>query len=357
MPSLRATGGRVPAKWGQDHALDSEALFLNLTKKILPNYMIKHTSQLSVAIAACVALSVSAFADVKVNDNISVNGYAVGSYTYTDTDGAPTRNTWLDSGSNSVDAVKLGVLGTAGSVSAYGSVLYLPGAANEAGMLDAYATIDTGTGVKLTGGKFLSYLGYEAFDAVNMTQLSYALISGIPAYHTGAKLDYTGKGFTVGVAAVDSIFSGAKGFFEGDREFDDDIGIEIVGTYTGIDKLTIFGGVALEDTEGAADKTAVYDLWASYALSSTVTLAAEYCINDNVADSWLVFASLKSSDAVSTIFRISGINYDGGGDDMKYTVAPTYTLNSNLSFRGEISFSEGDSGDVSFYGVQAVLKF
>lgn len=319
--------------------------------------MIKHTSKLSAAVVAGLALGASVFADVKVNDNISVNGYAVGSYTYFDPESGPTENTFLDSGANSLDAVKLGVLATGGSISAYGSVLHLPGAANEAGLLDAYATLDMGNGVKLTGGKFLSYLGYEAFDAVNMTQLSYALISGIPAYHTGAKFDYTGKGFTLGVAAVDSIFGGPKGFFEGDREYDDTIGYEVVGTYTGIDKLTIFAGIATENLKGGATDVAVYDLWASYALSPTVSIAGEYTKNTDVADSWLAFLSLKSSDTVSTIFRISGVSYDGGGDDMKYTVAPTYTINANLSIRAEISLEQGDSGDGIGYGIQGVFKF
>jgi hypothetical protein len=253
--------------------------------------------------------------------------------------------------------VKLGVLATAGSVSAYGSVLHVPGRGDETGLLDAYATLDMGNGAKLTGGKFLSYLGYEAFDAVNMNQLSYALISGIPAYHTGAKFDYAGKGFTVGIAAVDSVFSGAKGFFEGDREFDSTIGYELVGTYTGIDKLTIFGGIAQEDRKKGAVDVLVYDLWASYALSKEVSVAAEYVVNSDVAKSWLVSASYKSSDEVTTSFRVSGRNSDNNEDDMRYSVASTYTINANLSIRGEVVLDRGDLGDGIGYGIQGVFKF
>lgn len=307
------------------------------------------------AIAACGI----AFADVKVNENISVNGYAVGSYTNTDWDGGPSVDTFLDSGANSVDAVKLGVLGTTGQFSAYGSILYLPGAANEAGLLDAYVTYDTGLGVKITGGKFLSYLGYEAFDAVNMTQLSYALISGIPAYHTGAKVDFSGQGFSAGVAVVDSIFGHPTKnlFFEGDREYGDDVGIEAMVSYTGIEKLTVFAAIAMEDDEYSGSDIFVFDLWASYALTDRVTLAAEYVVNEDVANSWLAFLGYKFTDQFSTIFRISGADYDAGGDDMKYTVAPTFTINENLALRAEVSLGEGDSGDYTFLGVQAVFKF
>src|SRR5690349_1091332 len=139
--------------------------------------MIKHTSKLAWA-ASSLALVASAFGDVKVNDNISINGYAIGAITSTDVDGGENIDTYFESkGSPAIvnaDAVKLGVLGKAGQLSAYGSILYLPGASNEAGLLDAFVTYDTGTGLKVTGGKFLSYLGFEAFDAVNMTQLTYA---------------------------------------------------------------------------------------------------------------------------------------------------------------------------------------
>lgn len=320
--------------------------------------MIKNTSKLAGWAATSLALVATAFADVKVNENFSVNGYAVGSYTHTKFDGGPSTDTYFDSGSNSYDAVKLGVLGTAGSVSAYGSILYLPGAANEAGLLDAYATFDTGTGLTITGGKFLSYLGFEAFDAVNMTQLSYALISGIPAYHTGAKVDFSGEGFSVGFAVVDSIFGHPTKnvFFEGDREYED-VGLEAMVSYTGIDKLTVFAGIAMEEDDQTASDVFVFDLWASYAVSDTVTIAGEYTVNEDVAKTWLAFLSYKMSDQFSTIFRISGADWDAGGEDMKYTVAPTYTINDNLAFRAEFSAGEGDSGDYTFFGVQAVFKF
>lgn len=321
--------------------------------------MIKHPSKLAGLAASTLAFVATAVADVKVNEHFSVNGYAVGSATSTDFDGAPDVDTYFDSGSNSYDAVKFGVLGTAGSLSAYGSILYLPGAANEAGLLDAYVTLDAGNGLSFTGGKFLSYLGYEAFDAVNMTQLSYALISGIPAYHTGVKVDYAGEGFGVGLAVVDSIFGHPTKpvFFEGDREYDKDVGIEAMFSYTGIDKLTIFTGIGLEEDKQTNTDIFVFDLWASYAISDTITIAGEYTVNEDVAKSWLALLSYKFNDKFSTIFRISGADWDGGGDDMKYTVAPTYTINDNFALRAEFSVGEGDSGDYTFVGAQVVFKF
>lgn len=324
--------------------------------------MIKHTTKLAWA-ASSLALLASAFADVKVNENISVNGYAVGAITNTDLDAGGHIDSYLHNKGGpaivNADAVKFGVLATAGSVSGYGSILYIPGAANEAGLLDAYATFDTGTGLKITGGKFLSYLGYEAFDPINMTQLTYgSTIFAIPAYHTGAKLDYSTKTFSLGLAVVDSVFSGPRGFFEGDREFSDDIGFEAIATYTGIDKLTIFAGIASEDTDKAANDTFVFDLWASYAVTDKVTIAAEYDKQNHVMDGWLAQLGYKFTDKFSTIFRVSGVNWkNGGGDDTKYTIAPTYTINSNFALRAEFSLGEGDSGDYNFVGGQVIFKF
>ena len=315
------------------------------------------------AAAIGIAASLPAFADVKVNENFSVNGYAVGSWTTTDPDSGKRSETYLKNGTlfGNTDAVKLGLLGTSGKMSAYGSLLYLPaaGSTNEAGLLDLYGTYDTGTGLKITGGKFLSYLGYEAFDAVNMAQLTYGYtIFAVPAYHTGAKLDYSTKEFSFGIAAVDSVFGGSKGFFEGDREYSDDIGLEVIFTYTGVKNLTIFAGIASEDTHNAADKLFIFDLWASYAISDKLTIAGEVDLQEDVGEGWLAFLSYKFDNKFSTAFRLSGFHADAGGNDTKWTVAPTFALSPNALLRAEFSLGEGDVyGDYKFYGVQAVLKW
>src|SRR5688500_11071232 len=127
-------------------------------------------TRFKLAAAVSLAASLTAFADVKVNANFSVNGYAVGSWTTTDPDVGSRNETFFKNGTlfGATDAVIAGVLGKSGPVSAYASSLYLPaaGSTNEAGLLDAYATFDAGNGLTITGGKYLSYLGYEAFDAV-----------------------------------------------------------------------------------------------------------------------------------------------------------------------------------------------
>ncbi len=328
--------------------------------------MTKQSFRPAVWATSLLALAVTSYADVKVNDIFSVNGYAVGAATSTDVDGGSNINTYFESkGSPAIvnaDAVKLGVIAAKGSWSAYGSALYLPGAANEAGLLDAYVTYDTGTGLKITGGKFLSYLGYEAFDPVNMAQLTYgSTIYAIPAYHTGAKLDYSTKTWSAGVAVVDSIFSGPKGFFEGDREYSDDVGVEANFVYTGVDKLTVFAGIATENTKGATDDLFIFDLWASYAVTDKLTIAGEIDTNNNNGGDdyvgWLAFASYKFSDKFSTAFRLSGASKGPSGDETKYTIAPTYAIDANLLLRAEFSACSNDVADYTFIGGQIVFKF
>lgn len=324
--------------------------------------MTKHSFRPAVWATSLLAIAATSYADVKVNDIFSVNGYVVGAATNTDVDGGPSIDTYFESkGSPAIvnaDAVKLGVIAAKGSWSAYGSMLYLPGASNEAGLLDAYATYDTGTGLKITGGKFLSYLGYEAFDPINMTQLTYgSTIYAIPAYHTGAKLDYATKTWSVGVAVVDSVFSGPRGFFEGDREYSDDVGIEAIATYTGIDKLTVFVGIATENTDGAADDLFIFDIWASYNVTDKLTIAGEYDKQNDFIDAWLLFANYKFTDKFSTAFRVSGASFDGGGDETKFTIAPAYAIDANLSLRAEFSSASRDAGDYTFIGGQVVFKF
>ena len=159
-------------------------------------------------------------AEVKINDTFSVSGYAVAAGTMTDPDSGKNNYTLADSGASNLDSAKFAVTGAKDAISGKVSLFYVPQAPSSvgtAGILDAYATYTAGD-VSVTAGKYLSYLGYEAFDPINMAQLTYATtIFAIPAYHTGAKVDYTGEGFSLGFSATDSLFPG-DGFFQGDGE-------------------------------------------------------------------------------------------------------------------------------------------
>jgi hypothetical protein len=311
-----------------------------------------------VGTVASAVLALPAIAEIELTENLSVSGYVVGAYTRTDYSRGPSEDTFFDSGINTFDSAKVLLKAHSGPLAAVGSLLFIPeftGASREVGILDAYVSYTAGD-VTVTAGKFLSYLGFEAFDPVNMTQLTYGLISGIPAYHSGVKLDYAQETFSTGVAFVDSVNPG-PGFYRGDGEFSDDVGMEAFFSYTGIEKLTIFTGIGYENTDGLGDKVIVWDLWASYAVTDQLTIAGEIAYNNNVAKSWLAFAQYSFTPSFSIIGRVSGIDYDAGGNAHKVTVAPTYVINEHFSVRAEYSKTWDVGPNSDFFGVQGVFRF
>lgn len=196
------------------------------------------------ATALTLATSLTSFADVKVNDSLTVSGYAAGSYRTTDPDPGPATDKF------DLDAVKTLFQTNFKPVTGVISLYYQPGAPSDVTVLDAYATVDVGGGSTITAGKFLSYLGYEAFDLVNMTQISYAngdFLGPIPGYHSGVKWDYADKETGFGLALVDSVYSGHD--LKGDGELKHNAGFEGYFVYKGIPDVTIWTGFAY-DTKG-----------------------------------------------------------------------------------------------------------
>lgn len=302
------------------------------------------------------------------SDWLKVSGYAAASYTYSDIEDGDSDETLFDAGTP-LDAVKLGLEATQGPFSIYGSLFYSPNTdansfagGSEAGILDAYASYTAGN-FKITGGKYLSYLGYEAFDTVNMTQLTYAnsTTGGVPAYHTGLKLDYSTDVWGAGVSVSDSIRG--PSFWEGDGEFDNGLGYEAYVSYKGIDKLTLWAGAAYDDTDDTPDFSA-YDFWASYALTDSLTIAGEVIYSDNTlsgansAIGGLAFLQYKFTEEFSVVARFGIDEVESGGptDNYKYTLSPTYAFNEHFLLRGEVSYTDSTS-DIFFSGVQALVKF
>ena len=337
--------------------------------------MIKHMTKLTGWTASLVALAAIASADVKVNDYLSLNGYAAAAATYSDNTGSKNVSTLFNSGSNELDSLKLAAVGKYGDFGGKLSFLYIPTRNTVAGVptsgfQDVYATY-TKDEFTVTAGKFLSYLGYEAFDPNNMTQLTYGTtIFAVPTYHTGAKVDYATKTWGAGLAVVDSVFAGS-GFLQGDGDFKR-LGTEAYVTYTGIDKLTLWLGGAYDNHNknfvAAPTRTvAIIDVWASYALNAKTTLAAEFDTEESVGKGYLGEVQYAFTDKFSGVARLSLKENAHGDSGTYYTLAPSYALTSNLKIRGEVSYADsaeatnGAYGLLSskgfFYGVQALFSF
>ena len=309
---------------------------------------------------------------VNTPDWLKVSGYAAASYTYTDVEDGDDGDTFFHTGTP-LDAVKLGLEATQGPISVYGSLFYSPNSeansfagGSEAGILDAYVTYTAGP-LKVTGGKYVSYMGYESFDTVNMSQLTYAnsSIGGVPSYHTGVKVDYLTEIWGAGFNVSDSVRG--PSFWEGDGEWDNGLGYEGYVTYKGIQKLTLWAGFSYDDTDNTPDFSS-YDVWASYQLTDKLSIASEVIYADNTlsgADSavgGLAFLKYNFTEQLSLVgrFGINEVSSTGptvtAPDNYKYTVSPTYVFNEHFLVRGEASYTDSDT-DVFFTGVQALLKF
>ena len=321
-------------------------------------------TRFKLAAAASLAVSLTAFADIKVNESLSVSGYAAGSYRITDPDPGSATDKF------DMDAVKTLFTTNFKPVTGSISLFYQPGAPSDVTVLDAFVTLDVGNGSTITAGKFLSYLGYEAFDIPNMTQISYAngdFLGPIPGYHSGVKWDYSDKDVGFGLALLDSVYSGPN-YLKGDGELRHNAGFEGYFVYKAIPDVTIWTGFAY-DTKGNVihknDEIFTANIWLGYNLTKDSTLGLEYVHKDGgIGDSgynWLAFYSYNFSSNVSSAFRVSGEKLkDGGPGFTKFTVSPSYKVNDNFLVRTELSYydyKDYSADKALFFGVQSVFKF
>jgi hypothetical protein len=347
----------------------------------------------SIAGVALLAAALPTFAQVKVNDSLTVTGWATGSYQYTQ----PSPGASFDS--LNLDAALLqATITPAKKVTGVVSLYYRPGSeggvspgGSELTLLDAYLSYDCGGGVTITGGKFLSYLGYESFYAISDNMISLAnqsLLGPIPGYHEGFKLDYSpDKTDTMGFSVTDSEYQ-KPGYAatEGDGEFKHNGGFEAYYTNTAITNLTLWGGVGYEtptkagfDTDGVVQRfnakgfpvrsvhdVGVGDIWAAYTLDKAGDqIVAEEIYKSggyqNKGSDWLIYYLYNLPDTkISSWFCFSGEDVTGGPRYTKYSVSPTYTFNNSLAFRLQYSYTKYHSYSLAhsnFFGAEVLFKF
>ena len=338
-------------------------------------------TRLKLAAGLSLAAALTASADVKVNEMLTVSGYAVGSYEYTSPDPGTDYDSLFNGSKDtpSADALLTMFQFNYKPVTANVSLFYIPNIPtavmkNELTVLDAYVTYDAGNGLTVTGGKFLSYLGYEAFHPVAMSQITYGAVTvgtlaAIPAYHTGLKIDYADKMIGYGLGVVDSVYS-PFGIDKGDGELRHNAGFEGYVTSKGLGDLTLWAGFAY-DTQGnfQAENVLTLDFWGQYQLNKETTVALEYCNKDGGDASkgwtWLAYLNYAFTPVVSTVLRVSGEELDdstkritGASDFTQYTVGPAFKVNDNFTVRTEYSYYDYDNGaSKSLFGVQGVFKF
>ena len=99
--------------------------------------------------------------------------------------------------------------------------------------------------LSLSGGKFLSFMGWEAFDLINLYQFSgggpqNAYIGngiGYPAFQNGVRATYATDMFSVGASYVDDVWGPTARSTDYDVK---DEGFEAMAKLTAIDNFTLF---------------------------------------------------------------------------------------------------------------------
>jgi hypothetical protein len=231
---------------------------------------------------------------------------------------------------------------------------------DETTVLDAYATYTTAGGATVTGGQFLSDLGYESFFNINNPFLSFAngdFLAAIPAYHSGVKVDIPAGPVTFGAAIVDSVYGAS--IFHGDGELRKGAGYEAYLNFGGVENLTIFAGIASDqDNPLLPDDVFTFNLWGAYAFSDTVSFAAEYTDKDGGTGgsgyNWLTQLTFALSPRASLAARISGQDIDSGPSFTKYSIAPGLALTEQLTIRVEYSMQDYSSSGLDsaqFFGI------
>jgi hypothetical protein len=370
---------------------------------------------MKLAVVAAFAAALPAFAQIKINDSISVTGWSVGSYQYISTKGVGATKTTpattnASADSFNVDAALLGATITpTKEVTGTFSFYYKPsnegginGGSQEVTLLDAYVAYDCGNGLVVTAGKFLSYLGYESYYAISDNMITLAnqqFLAPIPGYHEGVKADYTvDKTLTFGGALVDSEYSNNFAATEGDGHLEHNFGAELYGTYTGVENLTLWLGFGY-DSKGspvnpfglpATTTHSVYviDFWASYQINKQLSVAAEEIYKNggkapaapafgglptDEGSNWLVYVNYAFTDKLSAWAAFSGEDVSSatfgtgksavsvsGPKYWKASISPAYALTPNLTVKAQVSYTKYSSWvakSALFGGVQVGFKF
>ena len=201
--------------------------------------------------------------------------------------------------------------------------------------------------VLASAGRMLSYLGFEAYDAPNMYQISTAYHTGhttglYDGYADGISIDYANDSFSIGIWA----------------DLAEQSSYEYAFAFTGVENLTA-KYIYADYASGPESKQTI---WASYSLGKLL-LAAELANHENddgvVGDdteAHLLLGNYAFTDALSLTVRFSSTEDFGTvtGTTDKFTVSPTYMVTDDLALLAEYSDIEGAE---DFIGVEAIFTF
>jgi hypothetical protein len=333
------------------------------------------------AVMATLGMVASASA-VKVNNNLSINGFIDGSYSSTDVSGATPTSLNRETSTVGVDEVELNFLVNAGNVSGElhidnseratqsGVVVGSNGAdsngttatANELDIEQVHFTYSFGNGASLTVGQFGSALGFEREDPAGLYTFSRAY--GDSGFNLG-NIDQVGsqEGFRLGYAAGDFTASLALYNEDGstldDGTDNDDFDYEVAIAYSGIENLSVGAGIQNTRPATGAD-TEVYTINAAYTFNK-ILLAGEYINaevegNDDLS-AYMVLADYDVNDKLGVSVRYSSWETAANAETDKLTFAPNYSITDSLGAIIEFSAEEAGAVETDSFAVELTYTF
>ena len=222
----------------------------------------------------------------------------------------------------------------------------------------AFITYDTGEGLALTVGKFLSCTGFEAAEPTGMYQYSYSATLVYGGYQNGVSASYGTDMFGLYGAVVSSVWDGAETDFSGDGS---DVGFEAQVALMPVEGITAKAALAREDEQ------TLINVWGMLETGS-LTVAAEV----NSMSDWgsyesglgyLGMVNYGLSDQVGVTARYSAIAWTpiGGGEDdetSEITIAPSYAISDNWGLVAEVKMlTVGDADAVTQIALESLLTF
>jgi len=288
---------------------------------------------------------------IEVNENLSINGFIDGSLSQTDNDA-----TGKD-GSLGLDEVEVNFLFNVGSVSGElhvdsqtsGGELGADGGLN---IEQAHFTYSLENGISVTVGRYGSALGLEREDPAGL--YSYSRAYGDSAFNLGnidagavegVTVSYAAEAWSIGV----SIENAAGNDLGVVGTAANDVNYEIALSYTGVENLTLGGGLFIENdvdpTVAGAVETDAWNINATYQVGKAL-IGAEYTevspTGSADLDAFLVLVDYDVSDKLGVAVRYSQWATTSALDSDTITIAPNYAITESLGAILEYSSTDVD---------------